>query len=455
MSRLVFFTNQWASGEIRGRQMAAAVGGVTDPDTVYPDDVVVFIKSHPSDNLIGHCRQCYVDVDDNYTLIPWLKEHHEVGVIAASRVGQQFLNEQTGRDDVMLIPGHHCNYERAVRVTDRVKTAGFIGYPENLHLGIDELHNALAGIGIDFVAKTDAKSRRDVCNFYQTIDIQICFRKASKMNPAPKLRDPLKLINAGSFGIPTVSYPEPTYVDEFGDCFLLAESLDDVVAHCNSLKNVGWFYHQLSTKAMQRAEPYHIQHISPLFRKLHTVNLPRYADELRLLFARRRAQKLPEHAALYTKLLTSVPRSNATLLEIGVADGRSLRVWSDFLAGWSIYGIDTAPPTEPVGRATVLIGNQADTVFLGRALEQIGKLDVVIDDGSHKPDDQIASLKMLLPHVQHGGYYVIEDLTCGGGCDKTVDFIKSLCVDFELLPTSNGDVDICVIKVGARHDTSI
>ncbi len=268
MSRLVFITNQWASGEIRGRQMAAAVGGVADPEMIYPDDVVVLIKGHPSDRLLDYVKKVYVDVDDNGTLIEYLREHRDVSVIAASKVGQRFLGEVTGRDDVMLIPGHHCNFERAVRVTNEVKTAGFIGYPENLHLGIDELHTALGDIGIDFVAKTDAKSREDVCNFYKTIDIQICFRKKGKMNPWPDLRDPLKLINAGSFGIPTVAYPEPSYEDEFGGYFLEALSLEKIVEGCNALKSDGWLYHEIAMSALQKAESYHIQHIAPMFGRL-------------------------------------------------------------------------------------------------------------------------------------------------------------------------------------------
>ena len=268
MSRLLFYTNPWCSGEIRGRQMAFAVDGVVDAPDVYADDVAVFVKRVPPQAVINHIKRVYVDVDDGYGLIPFLREHPKVYPIAASRVGQKYLQEQLGRDDVLLIPGHHCNFERFVRVTSEVKTAGFIGYPENLHLGVDELHKALGDIGINFVAKTDAKSREDVCNFYKSIDIQICFRKKSETNPVPELRDPLKLINASSFGIPTVAYPEPSYADEFDECFLSASSLDVVVNKCLWLKDKGWLYHETAAAALQRAEQYHIDHIAPLFRRL-------------------------------------------------------------------------------------------------------------------------------------------------------------------------------------------
>jgi len=267
--RLVFYPNSWASGEIRGRQMAAAVGGIIDANIVYPDDVLVFIKGGPPQHIIDYVRQVYVDVDDSYGSIPYLEEHPEVCPIAASRVGQRYLNERLGRDNVLLIPGHHCNFERFVKVTSDVKTAGFIGYPENLHLGVDTLHSALGGVGINFVVKTDAKNREDVCSFYKSIDIQICFRKMDeKVNPAPELRDPLKLINAGSFGIPTVAYPEPSYVDEFNGCFLQVDSPENIPTQCLKLKNDGWFYHKMSMLVLQQAEQYHIEHIAPMFARL-------------------------------------------------------------------------------------------------------------------------------------------------------------------------------------------
>lgn len=270
MSRLIFYPNEWASGEIRGRQMAAVVGGVVDANEVHSDDVLIFIKGLPSSRIVNHVRKVYIDVDDGWGLLDVLKTRLEVTPIAASRVGQKYLQEQLGRDDVLLIPGHHCNFERDVKVVGVIKTAGFIGYPENLQLGIDELYRRLGGVGINFVAKTDAKSREDVCNFYKSIDIQICFRKKSEMNPVPELRDPLKLINAGSFGIPTVAYPEPTYADEFNGCFVPVQSLYEVISACEYLSCVGCLpdYNDISMRARCRAEHYHIDHIAPLFRGL-------------------------------------------------------------------------------------------------------------------------------------------------------------------------------------------
>jgi hypothetical protein len=34
----------------------------------------------------------------------------------------------------------------------------------------------------------------------------------------------------------------------------------------------------------------------------------------------------------------------------------------------------------------------------------------VVDDGSHRPEDQIAALEELLPHLRLGGVYLCEDV---------------------------------------------
>lgn len=89
MSRLVFYTNMWASGEIRGRQIAAAVGGVIDAKDVYSDDVLVCIKGVPPDKIIGHVRKVYIDVDDGWALFDVLKRRLDLTPIAGSKVGQK------------------------------------------------------------------------------------------------------------------------------------------------------------------------------------------------------------------------------------------------------------------------------------------------------------------------------------------------------------------------------
>lgn len=57
------------------------------------------------------------------------------------------------------------------------------------------------------------------------------------------------------------------------------------------------------------------------------------------------------------------------------------------------------------------IGDQADRGFWRRVKEQVPRIDIVIDDGGHEPNQQIVTLEELLPHLQPGGVYLCEDVT--------------------------------------------
>lgn len=75
----------------------------------------------------------------------------------------------------------------------------------------------------------------------------------------------------------------------------------------------------------------------------------------------------------------------------------------------------TGVDIEPACRAyeadgiDVVIGEQGDPAFWERFLGERAPIDVVIDDGSHRSPDQIATLTALLPTLRPGGVYICED----------------------------------------------
>ena len=102
------------------------------------------------------------------------------------------------------------------------------------------------------------------------------------------------------------------------------------------------------------------------------------------------------------------------ILEIGVKRGFSLLMWKKAFPKATVSGIDI----KDVSNKRILrkhkdlklfVGNQSDTEFLKTVVKQ-GRFDLIVDDGSHQPNDQFASLDYLWPHIARGGLYVIEDL---------------------------------------------
>jgi len=100
-----------------------------------------------------------------------------------------------------------------------------------------------------------------------------------------------------------------------------------------------------------------------------------------------------------------------TLLEIGVHRGGSLKTWRDYFPLGLITGLDINPSAfQDYGpRIQVYIGSQTDPT----AISGITPLafDIIIDDGSHRVDHILTSLKLLWARLRPGGTYVIEDLS--------------------------------------------
>lgn len=101
------------------------------------------------------------------------------------------------------------------------------------------------------------------------------------------------------------------------------------------------------------------------------------------------------------------------MLEIGVDRGGSLDLWREYFGERAvIFGVDVDPVcaqrVDPPNQ--VRIGSQADPAFLLGVVQEMGGVDIVLDDGSHVASHQRTSFRTLWPRLAYGGVYVIEDL---------------------------------------------
>jgi hypothetical protein len=121
-------------------------------------------------------------------------------------------------------------------------------------------------------------------------------------------------------------------------------------------------------------------------------------------------------------------------LEIGVAHGGSLQLWRRYLGpDAAIWGVDLNPECAAIDDpdVEVRIGSQADRRFLLGVVSEMGGVDIVLDDGSHRPADQRKSFDVLFPLVSDGGLYAVEDLHAsysqrfGGGYRRSGTFIEA------------------------------
>ena len=116
-----------------------------------------------------------------------------------------------------------------------------------------------------------------------------------------------------------------------------------------------------------------------------------------------------QYIASYERLFSPFKDKAITLLEIGVAQGHSLKMWREYFGKATIIGVDIKSPILDISGCEFHICNQVNRKRLMVILNK-RKLDLVIDDGSHKLFHQMCSFRILFPHLKRGGMYVIEDI---------------------------------------------
>ena len=119
-----------------------------------------------------------------------------------------------------------------------------------------------------------------------------------------------------------------------------------------------------------------------------------------------------DYLPVYDRHLSPYRGTDVKLLEIGVNRGGSLQMWREYLgANAVVYGIDIDPEcvrfVDPPNE--IRIGSQDDPEFLASVISDMGSPDVILDDGSHRAQHQIASFNCLWPKLNLGGLYMIED----------------------------------------------
>lgn len=115
---------------------------------------------------------------------------------------------------------------------------------------------------------------------------------------------------------------------------------------------------------------------------------------------------------VYERFFAPLRLRDITFLELGVRDGKSLRVWREYFSTAKIWGVDINPACkhQDTKGCTVEICSQDDEEGLYKVCNEAGGWDVIVDDASHLNVLTAKSFEILWPTVRSGGLYIIEDL---------------------------------------------
>lgn len=213
----------------------------------------------------------------------------------------------------------------------------------------------------------------------------------------------------------------------------LLEAVDRAPRHPEAHKTLGDLAH--AAGCLEEATEHYWKHFE-------------YKHSLVALAEKFRTDKWGSHyyAQHYHKHFFPLRDREINILEIGVGGydhplrgGASLRMWKAFFPKGKVFAIDIHDKSAiEEERIRIFHGSQDDPEFLKKVAADIGRIDIIVDDGSHINRHIIETFKILFPLLADDGIYAVEDTqtaywpTYGGSSadlnhpDSALSFFKGL-----------------------------
>ena len=125
------------------------------------------------------------------------------------------------------------------------------------------------------------------------------------------------------------------------------------------------------------------------------------------------SDKWSSYLTYYDILFSPLKGAPVSLFEIGVQNGGSLEIWSQYFNNaQAITGCDINEKCAALAfddpRIRVLVGDANSQDIYEKALA-LAPFDIIIDDGSHRSDDILHSFLLYFALLKPSGIYVVED----------------------------------------------
>lgn len=121
---------------------------------------------------------------------------------------------------------------------------------------------------------------------------------------------------------------------------------------------------------------------------------------------------------IYDRYFHEFSGREVTMMEIGVYQGDSLKVWASYFPQGTIVGVDIMDAGLDFSAYPNIAFEQADQTDAQRLKEIVrahagNGFDIILDDAAHVGQYSATSYSVLFPYLKSGGLYIVEDWGTG------------------------------------------
>ena len=157
---------------------------------------------------------------------------------------------------------------------------------------------------------------------------------------------------------------------------------------------------------------------------------------------------------LYQQLLVSKKKIAKNILEVGIYNGGSIKLWSDFFTNSTVYGLDIMNIDyiweEIKNKENIILYTSINAYdndfFINNLLNKNFKFDFMLDDGPHTLESMIQFIKLYSQIMTDDGILMIEDVQSWDWIDilknEVPEHLKQFIKIYDLRPNKDRYDDI-------------
>lgn len=158
---------------------------------------------------------------------------------------------------------------------------------------------------------------------------------------------------------------------------------------------------------------------------------------------------------VYEKVFAPLRDTARNVLEIGIYSGAFLKILADYFENAQIYGIDIDLSNLCFGQDDSRINTYEMNGTNPKSINKLGieYFDLIIEDGSHIPNEQVATFNNFAPLIGPRGIYIMEDInprTLTTLRPRLIKIANMNQMDFEIIDlryVKGRYDDICMIAI--------